>query len=99
AFRTIRRPPRSLLLPYTTLFRSRDGCYSPLFASGIPLAGAVHQARAFLAGTAGQALAFGNFAPAASFAAARTYLSDGAFAGLPSPPLSLQRQDLQSCQG
>src|SRR5256885_9887469 len=38
-FLMIRRPPRSTLFPYTTLFRSRRGSfgYSGLRASGVPL--------------------------------------------------------------
>src|SRR5438552_17911065 len=36
-FLMIRRPPRSTLFPYTTLFRSRDGkAYRQEFARGVP---------------------------------------------------------------
>src|SRR6266498_1988707 len=37
-FLMIRRPPRSTLFPYTTLFRSRPGCGSP--RPGLPSGGA-----------------------------------------------------------
>src|SRR3712207_7949638 len=36
----IRRPPRSTLFPYTTLFRSRDGTYRWMLARVVPLLGA-----------------------------------------------------------
>src|SRR5216683_3851201 len=35
-FLMIRRPPRSTLFPYTTLFRSRPGCHRPRRRPGRP---------------------------------------------------------------
>src|SRR5256886_11612627 len=42
----IRRPPRSTLFPYTTLFRSRSGLYQGGRARGGARAGAPHLGRA-----------------------------------------------------
>src|SRR3712207_7246326 len=41
-FLMIRRPPRSTLFPYTTLFRSHDGCTLFACALGFGLRRAVH---------------------------------------------------------
>src|SRR2546425_236224 len=40
-FLMIRRPPRSTLFPYTTLFRSHPWAPSPLCGGGVPLSGSV----------------------------------------------------------
>src|SRR2546422_4756143 len=47
----IRRPPRSTLFPYTTLFRSRDDAGNPVSQSGVTVTAAIATGGGTLGGT------------------------------------------------